>query len=901
MYDELCSALAEDEFGGGSASDEICNDPWDGLESPLEELLTRVFESAAGARGEAASLREERGLVSSLFLPPPVARGHAVAAPMHPLEHEQLLLSRLHCEDEEQEDVVAELSPYSASAPASPLFPARWRKGADADADADVYADRGNGDGADEDEDEDEGSPSSSGPSRGASKSKASKACSALGEGESRVGRGCKVAELEGALSELRVVGAFEEASFVERYQRNNKCSGLKNLRCFPNCGEAHQTRKFCGQSVVFRCVQSKGMTAAASEPSGASMRMRVRRTAAGRQLLGWGRFDLAEPGPDAPHVAVGSLVPRSEIAGVERKRGKPFLPWYPSKSTRRSEVEGEEKEQFEFTFSSDNQGWHYGWQGTKHTCTLEHVFKVYVFCKVEEAPEHLLCVGIFDSPRFSIYCRRRQRFNRADCTEALSKTTAQSRLLWFVLSHLDRVRLPSEEEAEEEEEEEEDGRVQALVRAGSPQSGALALKMQDTLDAFARHIVQETAFTSKIAKLCQEVSYRRDRGESVDKGFRLFLGVLSSYIQEYFQKRGISLDDFSKLESFFKLNKQLPQQPVPIPLAAAAAAADKDASEKARPPPQRAGRAAAAASSSSSSNINNKDSMCSARVTALKRERGECESRSGADSPLFDGEARSPNGSAPPENEFRVAFLELIDGKSEVARDTKRPRRAETKVLEELSSAFSGSAGGDTLGAEQLDLSVDRYLAFSSDKEAAETDLPLNRDEVWARHGFRRRGELAQIDGKWGVEPSAATRALEHLRGWQLAMSSILCKLMAQMEREIRFEMHRGTIKCFLCPKLLSDGFIEYPTDGLRHAFTFQTPLLGCVRPMALTKQAFVVGNAVVIRHEYNATARMTRVVFRKGPQTLKVYGYYETRDAASSAWHIQGALDCEPQLLTP
>ena len=41
--------------------------------------------------------------------------------------------------------------------------------------------------------------------------------------------------------------------SFASRYQRNNKRSGIKNLRCFPRCSYPHRSQGFCGQPVVVR------------------------------------------------------------------------------------------------------------------------------------------------------------------------------------------------------------------------------------------------------------------------------------------------------------------------------------------------------------------------------------------------------------------------------------------------------------------------------------------------------------------------------------------------------------------------------------------------------------------------------------------------------------------------
>jgi hypothetical protein len=33
-------------------------------------------------------------------------------------------------------------------------------------------------------------------------------------------------------------------------YYRNNRSDGLKNLQCFPYCGEVHVSKQFCGSSI---------------------------------------------------------------------------------------------------------------------------------------------------------------------------------------------------------------------------------------------------------------------------------------------------------------------------------------------------------------------------------------------------------------------------------------------------------------------------------------------------------------------------------------------------------------------------------------------------------------------------------------------------------------------------
>ena len=41
-------------------------------------------------------------------------------------------------------------------------------------------------------------------------------------------------------------------------YQRNNKRSGLKNIRCFPYCSDEHHNRGSCGRPVVLKLANTE-------------------------------------------------------------------------------------------------------------------------------------------------------------------------------------------------------------------------------------------------------------------------------------------------------------------------------------------------------------------------------------------------------------------------------------------------------------------------------------------------------------------------------------------------------------------------------------------------------------------------------------------------------------------
>jgi hypothetical protein len=46
---------------------------------------------------------------------------------------------------------------------------------------------------------------------------------------------------------------------FQDEYSRNNKSSGVKNIRCFPECTTSvHTIQGFCGQPLIVRCTSTR-------------------------------------------------------------------------------------------------------------------------------------------------------------------------------------------------------------------------------------------------------------------------------------------------------------------------------------------------------------------------------------------------------------------------------------------------------------------------------------------------------------------------------------------------------------------------------------------------------------------------------------------------------------------
>ena len=161
------------------------------------------------------------------------------------------------------------------------------------------------------------------------------------------------------------------------RYQRNNKQNGLKNIRCFPYCSDPHRLSGFCGHSLVFLLGELL--------PSNAT------RT----NFLAYGEFTLK----DSKTIHQGDVITREIALSNQRRNGDDlFKPWFPG------DVELIDRQ---IIFNKQKKGWHYSWISNKHTSESEHVFRVYLFNRTDS---NLTCLGTYDSPAFTIFCRRRDK-----------------------------------------------------------------------------------------------------------------------------------------------------------------------------------------------------------------------------------------------------------------------------------------------------------------------------------------------------------------------------------------------------------------------------------------------------------------------------------------------------------
>jgi len=183
---------------------------------------------------------------------------------------------------------------------------------------------------------------------------------------------------------------------FQDRYQRNNKRTGQKNLRCFPGCGElGHMVSGFCGLPVICKL-------------SG----LEIFREGKLSPIRAWGEFIVR--GTDE-EWKLGSEYKLDDLKDKERSRTSPLKPWLRGDISnaklhrvQNDETTEGEKNSITVLFNQELLGWHYHWVSTKHTCDSYHSFKIHVF--LEGKGNQLTYLGSSLSPQFQLYSRRRQR-----------------------------------------------------------------------------------------------------------------------------------------------------------------------------------------------------------------------------------------------------------------------------------------------------------------------------------------------------------------------------------------------------------------------------------------------------------------------------------------------------------
>ncbi|GBG27192.1 Hypothetical Protein FCC1311_034152 [Hondaea fermentalgiana] len=182
---------------------------------------------------------------------------------------------------------------------------------------------------------------------------------------------------------------------FRQRYQRNNKRGGLKNLRCFPLCSAGHKERGFCGRPIMLSVKDpdsSPILYARKTDPQD-----NPKSLLQSRSIVCWAQF---LPVNEDLRLRVGTRVPLSSALALERSRQHPLRPWMRGKRLRNADVAGQlvmdgiqvdplalDADAY-FGFNMETKGWHYGWASNKHSCNAEHSVRVFLFRLVQEEVE---------------------------------------------------------------------------------------------------------------------------------------------------------------------------------------------------------------------------------------------------------------------------------------------------------------------------------------------------------------------------------------------------------------------------------------------------------------------------------------------------------------------------------
>ena len=135
---------------------------------------------------------------------------------------------------------------------------------------------------------------------------------------------------------------------FKPSYQRNtNSRSQTKNLRCFPVCKNGKHVRQaFCGEAVKVGIRMPK-------KPANA--------------IVAYAKFGL--------HGEKEIDVPCRLLDGLEvRSAANLCSPWI------RVEVSWQADDYALLSINPDLLGWHYGWKSNKHTRSMKHCLKLFIF-----------------------------------------------------------------------------------------------------------------------------------------------------------------------------------------------------------------------------------------------------------------------------------------------------------------------------------------------------------------------------------------------------------------------------------------------------------------------------------------------------------------------------------------
>jgi hypothetical protein len=172
----------------------------------------------------------------------------------------------------------------------------------------------------------------------------------------------------------------LETDKWSSSYQRNNKRTGLKNLRCFPYCSNTgHKEKGFCGMPLQLQVTRNDCTP-----------------------LYAYGEFRRSSIGENT--IQINDILTSQDLQDkcLDSNRVSPF-----HKATL---VDGLSctSSQPVFIFNEGKRGWNYSWAASKHIVNAQHQFVAYIF--IQKSTDTFQCVATSLSPSFSLCCRKRRQ-----------------------------------------------------------------------------------------------------------------------------------------------------------------------------------------------------------------------------------------------------------------------------------------------------------------------------------------------------------------------------------------------------------------------------------------------------------------------------------------------------------
>eukprot|EP00924_Labyrinthula_sp_SR-Ha-C_P004668 augustus_masked-scaffold_1-processed-gene-7.40-mRNA-1 protein AED:1.00 eAED:1.00 QI:0/-1/0/0/-1/1/1/0/602 len=290
-----------------------------------------------------------------------------------------------------------------------------------------------------------------------------------------------------------------------DQYQRANRNSGMKNIRCFPFCGPKHTKHNFCGESILIELETKKVLS---SE-------------------------DLVVFAEITEYINLsfekGTLQSIQAIEDDFRVESDPVKKYWKGDLREEKDISKENgcKKKFCFEFNRERRGWHYGWKANRYTGEAKHVFRVFIFEKVSS--DVCRCVFHVDSPLFQVYSRKPKRKNPLDTLhdKASKKAGLTMSSIYSVLGFIQKLLELNETEIEE-----------IMLRK----------EEKNVLNQFARYILSdEENLTDEIRSLQSELNMLNvfEKSVSQDEVYKLAEDRFKAFIQTFNERASV---DFNEL-----------------------------------------------------------------------------------------------------------------------------------------------------------------------------------------------------------------------------------------------------------------------------------------------------------------------------------------------------------------